>query len=97
MTQEKQRRKKIENITEYNRNYMKNRYKKNPLLAKKQRNSLRAKLKYNVDDSVCNQYKDDLHHIIRINQLVNELNTGNFEKFLMNKHTLHYGKNTEIH
>lgn len=82
--------------SDFNRNYMKNymkeRYHKNPLKAQKYRNTLRIKRQFQISDSVARQFKDDLYNIVRIKHLVDELNEGSFEQFLIQMHSLQFPK-----
>jgi hypothetical protein len=75
--------KKTENINAYMNEYMKNKYKEDPVKSKKYKNSLYIKKKYNIKEEAWNKYKENLHHIYHIKKMVDELPTGMFECFLM--------------
>ena len=66
----------------YIKNFMAERYKKNPVYHKKKRGTDNYKKLYNVPKEVCETFEEDLQHIIRIHNLITELNDGSFEKIL---------------
>jgi hypothetical protein len=76
----------------YIKNFMAERYKKNPVYHKKKRGTDNYKKLYNVPKEVCETFAEDLQHIIRIHNLVNELNDGSFEKYLMIKNNFNVTK-----
>ena len=76
----------------YIKNFMAERYKKNPVYHKKKRGTDNYKKLYNVPKEVCETFAEDLQHIIRIHNLVKELNDGSFEKYLMIKNNFNVTK-----
>jgi len=76
----------------YIKNFMAERYKKNPVYHKKKRGTDNYKKLYNVPKEVCETFAEDLQHIIRIHNLVTELNDGSFEKYLMIKNNFNVTK-----
>ena len=76
----------------YIKNFMAERYKKNPVYHKKKRGTDNYKKLYNVPKEVCETFAEDLQHIIRIHNLVTELNDGSFEKYLTIKNNFNVTK-----
>ena len=76
----------------YIKNFMAERYKKNPVYHKKKRGTDNYKKLYNVPKEVCETFEEDLQHIIRIHNLITELNDGSFEKYLMIKNNFNVTK-----
>jgi len=76
----------------YIKNFMAERYKKNPVYHKKKRGTDNYKKLYNVPKEVCETFAEDLQHIIRIHNLITELNDGSFEKYLMIKNNFNVTK-----
>jgi len=91
-TEDNLRMKKTDDRTTYNRNYMKNRYAENPTYSRKYRNSCSMRKKYHIDDLTWKEFKEDLYNIIKIKELIEELNPGVFEKFLIKKNALKFDK-----
>ena len=81
-----------EKSKQYIKNYMAERYRKNPLYHRKKRGSDNYKLQYNIPTEICDTFAEDLHHIVRINILIGELNDGSFEKYLMIKNNFNVTK-----
>ena len=79
----------------YIKNFMSERYKKNPVYHKKRRGTDNYKKLYNVPKEVCETFAEDLQHIIRIHNLVTELNDGSFEKYLTIKNNFNVTKKQE--
>jgi hypothetical protein len=76
----------------YIKNFMAERYKRNPVYHKKKRGTDNYKKLYNVPKEVCETFAEDLQHIIRIHNLITELNDGSFEKYLMIKNNFNVTK-----
>ena len=76
----------------YIKNFLAERYKKNPVYHKKKRGTDNYKKLYNVPKEVCETFAEDLQHIIRIHNLITELNDGSFEKYLMIKNNFNVTK-----
>jgi len=65
---------KTENIKEYNKKYMSDRYKNNPLKCKLERNTNRLKKNNNdLDSELFNIYKYYLSNVVKITKLYNQL------------------------
>jgi len=77
------------NSKEYIRNYMKNKYNENPLKAKKYQSSCLARRKYSVPDTILERFGNDIHHIIKIHHLINELEIKSLHLYL--QHTNQMG------
>ena len=75
---------------EYMREYMNRRYKQNPTYAKKYRRTCALMKKINIDEKLYKKYKEDIHHIYEIKRLIDDLNDGNFERFLMEYKTIQF-------
>ena len=73
---------------QYIKTFMAERYRKNPVYHKKKRGTDNYKNLYDVPQEICDIFAEDLQHIIRINNLVTELNDGSFEHYLMIKNNL---------
>jgi len=65
--------KKTENMNAYMSQYMKNKYYKDPIKMKMYKNSLNIKKKYEIDEAVWTKYKENLHHIICMKKMIDEL------------------------
>ena len=66
----------------YMKAYMSARYKANSLRARKQKNTSNCRIKYEICPEIIIKYKGDLHNIVRIKQLMDELDTDILEMFL---------------
>ncbi len=84
--------KKTENMNKYMSNYMREKYNSNKVKMRMYKNSLTAKKKYEIDDETWEKYRENLHHIIMLKKLVDELPNGVFERFLMEFRTLNFKK-----
>lgn len=73
---------KIVDITAYNREYAKRRRLEKPNLIKKYQGNTNAYKKYNIGQETRELYQNDLYLIIKINEIVKQLNYGTFEKYL---------------
>ena len=80
--------KKTENINDYMNEYMKNRYKENPKKMNMYRNSLSCRKKYDIDESTWNKYRGNLHHIIHLKKMIDDLDEDTVETFLNEYKTL---------
>jgi hypothetical protein len=76
----------------YMRKYMADRYRANPLFAKKYRASGISKQKYEVPQEIYEIVREDLSTLIKINQLIKELNKGSLEYYLVNRHNFDFPK-----
>ena len=84
---------KSRNSKEYMRNYMREYYKQNPIKSRKYRLSCNTRKKYKISEDILNKYKEDIHHIVKITELLNELNTSSISEFLKEYQTLQFEKN----
>lgn len=82
--------KKTADINKYMSDYMKNKYSEDPIKMRNYKNSLNIKKKYIIDDAVWNEYKEQLANIVHLKEIVDQLPSGTFEKFLMNYKTLNF-------
>ena len=85
-----QRTKKTANLKEYMNDYMKKKYHEDPVKSKMYKNSLYTKKKYNINEETWNKYKENLHHIFKMKEMIDELPPGVFECFLMEYKTLSF-------
>jgi hypothetical protein len=76
----------------YQKEWQNKKYKSNPLLFNKRRMSNKWKNTYDIDDKVIEKYKEDLHHILKINELINELNELSFAHYLIDRNVLDFSK-----
>lgn len=83
---------KSRNTTEYMRNYMREYYKQNPLKSRKYRLSCKTKKDYNISQTTLDKYKEDIHHIVKIKHLMNELNPDSLTLFLLEHSSLQFEK-----
>lgn len=83
---------KSRNSKEYMRNYMREYYKKDPLKSRKYRLSCKTRKEYKIDEKTFEKYKEDIHHIIKIKHLMNELNPNSLIYFLNEHATLNFDK-----
>lgn len=83
---------KSRNSKEYMRNYMREYYKKDPLKSRKYRLSCKTRKEYNIDAKIIEKYKEDIHHIIKIKHLMNELNPNSLIHFLSEHASLNFDK-----
>ena len=58
----------------------------------KRRMSNRLKKTYDIDEKVIEKYNEDLNHIIKINELINELNELSFAHYLIDRNVLDFSK-----
>ncbi len=83
---------KSRNTKEYMRNYMREYYNKNPVKSRKYRLSCTTRKKYNIDEKILERYKEDIHHIVKIKELMNELNPESLISFLNEYSSLDFNK-----
>ncbi len=83
---------KSRNTKEYMRNYMREYYSKNPVKSRKYRLSCTTRKKYNIDEKILERYKEDIHHIVKIKELMNELNPESLISFLNEYSSLDFNK-----
>jgi hypothetical protein len=69
---------------------MKKKYHEDPVKSKMYKNSLYTKKKYNINEETWNKYKENLHHIFKMKEMIDELPPGVFECFLMEYKTLSF-------
>ena len=88
--------KRTSNLKAYHREY----YKKQPLeyLCKenKRRKSVAVKQQYIIDDDVAEIFKNDLGNIVRIHELINDLEKGSWEQYLENRHLYQFEKKKNL-
>ena len=83
------------NTKEYMREYMRAYYNKNPLKSRKYRLSCKTKKDYDINEEILTKYKEDIHHIVKIKHLMNELNPDSLIHFLNEHMSLNFDKKTE--
>ena len=83
---------KSRNTTEYMRNYMREYYNKNPLKSRKYRLSCNTRKKYVINDDLIEKYKEDIHHVVKIKTLLNELNPQSLIHFMNEYSSLEFKK-----
>ena len=76
----------------YQKEWQNKKYKSNPLLFNKRRMSNRLKKTYDIDEKVIEKYNEDLNHILKINELINELNELSFAYYLIDRNVLDFSK-----
>ena len=81
-----------EDELKYQKEWQNRRYKSNPLLFNKRRMSNRLKKTYDIDEKVIEKYNEDLNHILKINELINELNELSFAHYLIDRNVLDFSK-----
>lgn len=86
---------KSRNTKEYMRNYMREYYKKDPLKSRKYRLSCKTRKEYIIDDTILTKYKEDIHHIVKIKHLMNELNPNSLIHFLNEHASLNFDKRND--
>ena len=86
-----QRPNKTANMNQNMNEYMRKKYREDPVKSKMYKNSLYTKKKYNITEDTWNKYKENLHHIYRMKLMIDELPPGVFECFLMEYKTLTFG------
>lgn len=84
--------KKTADINKYMNDYMKRKYNSDVVKMRMYKNSLASKKKYEIDDATWDKYRENLHHIIKLKKIVDELPNGVFERFLMEYKTLNFKK-----
>lgn len=87
--------KKTANMNKYMSDYMKKKYKENPLQHRKYKNSLNVKKKYHISEDVWEKYKENLHAVVSLKELIDDLPDGFFETFLVDYKTLTFIKKQE--
>jgi hypothetical protein len=80
--------KKTANINKYMNEYMTAKYHQNPVKAKMYKNSLYIRKKYKIDETIWNKYKENLHHIVLMKNMIDELPNDVFLQFLAEHKTL---------
>ena len=83
---------KLKDRNEYMNDYIKKKYKANPVFYRMYKNSLNIKKKYNIPIETQNKYKHALHNIIKIKEMIEELDEGVFETFLMEYKSMEFEK-----
>jgi len=89
--------KKTANLNKYMSEYMKKKYNENPQQHRRYKNSLNIKKKYVISDEVWDKYGENLHAVVSLKELIDDLPSGHFEKFLMEYKTLSFQKKEPIH
>jgi hypothetical protein len=84
--------KKTADLKKYMATYMKKRYDKNPVQSRNYKNSLNIRNKYVIDDKTFDKFKDNLHAVVTLKEMIDSLPEGLFETFLMDYKTLHFEK-----
>jgi len=82
--------KKTADMKAYMNEYMKMKYAADPVKARMYKSSLYTKNKYKIPDTVCEKYKNSLHHIVLMKKMIDELPEGVFECFLTEYKTLKF-------
>ena len=75
---------KTANKKEYMREYMNKKYNGDVTGYRKIKTSERTRRLYTVDDEICAKYKHNVHHIVALKQIIDDLPEGMFETFLLN-------------
>jgi hypothetical protein len=87
--------KKTANLNKYMSEYMKKKYHENPKQHRKYKNSLNIKKKYEISPEVWDKYGENLHAVVSLKELIDDLPDGYFEKFLMEYKSLEFRKKEE--
>lgn len=87
-TQEKDK----EDYKKYIADYMRLKYHENPVYQRKYKNSLNIKKKYNITPEIWDKYKENLHAIVSLKEIIDELPEGYFERFLLEFKTIKFEK-----
>jgi hypothetical protein len=84
--------KKTADLKKYMSEYMKKQYSKDPVKNRNYKNSLNIKKKYNINEDVWNEYKEQLYNVVQLKEIIDELPDGMFEKFLTKYKSLNFSK-----
>lgn len=84
--------KKTLDINKYMSEYMKQRYEADPKQYRRYKNSLNTKKRYDIPEEVCKKYKDHLHAVVSMKEIIDDLPAGFFESFLMDYKNLNFTK-----
>jgi len=84
--------KKTENLNSYMNSYIKKRYENNPVYWRMYKNTLNVKKKYDIPADMAEKYKQSLHHVVKIKEMISELPDGVFETFLTEYKTMNLVK-----
>ena len=82
--------KKTANIKQYMNDYMTHKYHQDPVKAKMYKNSLNIRKKYKIEDDIWGKYKENLHHIVMMKRMIDELPADVFIQFLGEYKTLNF-------
>ena len=74
--------KKNRNTKEYIRNYMRERYHKDPKATKKYQRTCTVRREYDINPDIHKEFGNDTYIIVRLWNQIKELEDGNFDKFL---------------
>ena len=89
--------KKTEDLNKYMADYMRKKYHENPKQQRKYKNSLNIKKKYVISDEVWTKYGENLHAVVSLKELIDDLPNGYFEKFLMEYKSLEFRKKEPVY
>lgn len=84
--------KKTANLNKYMADYMKKKYHENPQHQRRYKNSLNVKKKYVISEEQWAKYGENLHAVVSLKELIDDLPEGYFEKFLMEYKSLEFRK-----
>jgi hypothetical protein len=84
--------KKTADLNKYMATYMKKKYDENPQQYRRYKNSLNIKKKYVISEEEWAKYGENLHAVVSLKELIDDLPTGYFEKFLMEYKSLNFRK-----
>jgi len=84
--------KKTADLNAYMNVYMKKRYEANPQQQRNYKNSLTTKRRYVISPEVWGKYKENLHTIVALKEMINNLPPDVFETFLVERDTLTFEK-----
>jgi len=89
--------KKTDDLNKYMADYMRKKYHENPKQHRRYKNSLNTKKKYVISDETWSKYGENLHAVVSLKELIDDLPDGYFEKFLMEYKTLNFKKKEPIY
>ena len=78
----------------YHKEYHKNRTPEYFVKENKRRKSVAIRQTYNIDENVAEKFKNDLGNIVRIHELIKDLEDGSWELYLSNRHHCRFEKKT---
>lgn len=84
--------KKTADMKKYMSSYMKKKYYDNHSKTRNYKNSINIRKRYVIDEETWNKYKENLHAVITLKEIIDELPEEVFKEFMEEYQSLHFEK-----